>query len=155
MIQRRDETALAALADVRVVWDTAAMPTPEQPTRRSTLELEFLPNPYFANAVLRKHFTFHAPGGSLTKLGVESAQVEPIEWQPNRDLTQRTVAGRTRQADSFFALFSAAQGSLCRAFGISGQSRAAQAEAVQVRVSLRAPGAQCSRIHPTRDTAAA
>lgn len=44
------------------------------------MELEFLPScPYFEAAsggcVLRKHFTFAAPGGSLTKLGVEASKV--------------------------------------------------------------------------------
>ncbi|KXZ49941.1 hypothetical protein GPECTOR_18g10 [Gonium pectorale] len=146
-VAHRDEGALAALADVRLVWDTNRMPTPEQPTRSATLELEFLPNRWFSNKVLRRRFTFHAPGGSLNKIGVESSQADPIDWHPGADLTvryppgQRPGAGagsegqraRAKQVPSFFHYFSNAPGALCRTFNIPGQSRAAQTESSQVQ----------------------
>eukprot|EP00198_Chlamydomonas_reinhardtii_P011898 XP_001701235.1 nucleosome assembly protein [Chlamydomonas reinhardtii] len=134
--------------------DIAALPLATQKTLHA-LVLEFLPgNPYFTNAVLRKHITFLAPGGSLTKLGVESAQSDPIDWQPGRDLTVRVDKpkpgggggssggggrpGRARPVPSFFHFFSNAPGALCRAFNIPGQGRAAQAEAIQAQEEFMA-----------------
>ncbi|GIL99448.1 hypothetical protein Vretimale_4580 [Volvox reticuliferus] len=75
LVQHRDERALSYLADIRLSWDMSRMPSPEAPHRRVDLELEFLPNPYFSNHVLRKCFTFHAPGGSLNRMWVASVKV--------------------------------------------------------------------------------
>ncbi|KAG2487076.1 hypothetical protein HYH03_014322 [Edaphochlamys debaryana] len=141
LVQHRDERCLSYLADVRMVWDERRMPSPEEPLRLATLELEFLPNPYFSNPLLKKHFTFAAPGGSLNKLGVKESHSEPIDWLPDRDLTLRRPPGEgggaPRPVPSFFQFFSNATGALCRAFHVpGGQSRAAQEAALDAQEEL-------------------
>ncbi|GLI71472.1 hypothetical protein VaNZ11_016610 [Volvox africanus] len=156
LVQHRDERALSYLADIRLAWDTSRMPSAEDPHRQVDLELEFLPNPYFSNRVLRKSFTFHAPGGSLNRMWVASVKSDTIDWQPGRNLTVRVVGGlqprgrggdkapsgraaRPRNVPSFFAFFDDNPGALVRAFDIrGGQSASAIQEASQAQEEFMA-----------------
>ncbi|GIL68403.1 hypothetical protein Vafri_21653 [Volvox africanus] len=156
LVQHRDERALSYLADIRLSWDTSRMPSAEDPHRQVDLELEFLPNPYFSNHVLRKSFTFHAPGGSLNRMWVASVKSDTIDWQPGRNLTVRVLGGRQprghagdkapsgraarpRNVPSFFAFFDDTPGALVRAFDIhGGQSASAVQEANQAQEEFMA-----------------
>jgi hypothetical protein len=51
------------------------------PAPAAAVEFEFLPNPYFSDAVLRRRYTFAAPGGSLNRLEMAATQVR---WSRGR-----------------------------------------------------------------------
>ena len=72
------------------------------------MEFEFRPNPYFTDLVVTKDYVFEVVGGgsNFNRLLLRSGEVRsPIQWAEGRDLTVRSVAGKTRPTASFFALF--------------------------------------------------
>jgi len=157
-VARRDERALAALADVRLRWDWSKMPTREQNERKCTVEWHFLDNPYFGACVLRKAYTFSCAGGSPNRLDLErQGEVlgEGPQWRSvpaaggeseggaapaSRDLTVRVVAGarKPKPTRSLFNMFK--KGHLPHVFGTAGVGGDSEAAAAALQMEEQVVG---------------
>ncbi|KAJ2687933.1 histone chaperone, partial [Coemansia spiralis] len=114
LITERDEDAIKALRDIRLVYLTEE--------RGFKLEFEFAENPFFSNTLLTKTYLYEQSNVS-GELEFSSATGTEIDWKPDHDLsvtvetkkqrhktTNRTrIVKKTVPAETFFSFFAAVQ----------------------------------------------
>lgn len=82
-------------------------PKPSNSERDRAVELEFLPNPFFANTVLTKTYRYGPmPSDPTQEPVLVSIENSAVEWKGRQDLTAAQSGARRSPASSFFCLFS-------------------------------------------------
>eukprot|EP00803_Ostreobium_quekettii_P000687 evm.model.scf_314EXC.12 EVM.evm.TU.scf_314EXC.12 scf_314EXC:64380-71513(+) len=128
-VHTRDEKPLAFLVDVRYVRQISQAAAGFPEGYKESFEFEFLPNPWFENAVLKREFEYQGSVLEPQRAVLVGNDMTAIDWKEGVNLTQSQAktGGASKPAATFFGIFK--RGGSRLTFNIVGEGKDADAEA--------------------------